>query len=138
MVDESLQSLVTRDAIIVGLVAGLVHVTVSVVLWNSWFDNLWRMFSVKPQNAVYLLLGMFLLGFVPVLFYVGNKVRSPAVIVGTLLFLSGFASVLAGPVTAPSASPTPFALYILLWPGIVALSGLTGVWENHRAHRVTS
>lgn len=125
-------ALVTRDAIVGGIAAGFVHAGVSIVLWNTWFEHLREMYIAKPQNAAFFLLGMFLLGFVPVLFYIGEKIRSPAVIVGVLLVLSGTASLLMGPVTAPSGNPTPFGIYILLWPLIVALAGVAGVREFRR------
>jgi len=134
---RSKQSIVTRTSLIGGVVGGLIHGGVAVVLWNAWFENLSEMYMLKPQNAVYYLFGMFLLGFVPVVFLVGQKVRSPAIVVGALLLLSGLASWLAGPVTAPSANPTAFGLYVLLWPGIVALASLTGVWEYRRSHRAS-
>lgn len=134
----STQSIVTRTSIIGGLVGGLVHAGVAVLLWNRWFDNLWELLMTKPLNGAYILLGMFLLGFVPVLFYVGEKVRSPAITVAVFLLLSGLGSWLAGPVRPPSAVPTPFALYILLWVGVVALSGFTGRLEHRRKQRAAS
>jgi predicted membrane-bound spermidine synthase len=109
----------------------------AVFLWNNWFDNLWEMLMTKPLNGAYIVLGMFLLGFVPVLFYVGETVVSPAIIVAVFLLLSGLGSWLAGPVRAPSAVPTPFALYILLWVGVVALASLLGGLEYRRKQRVT-
>ncbi|SEP00027.1 hypothetical protein SAMN04487948_11045 [Halogranum amylolyticum] len=90
----------------------------------------------KPLNGAYIILGMFLLGFVPVVFYIGEKVMSPAIIVALSLLLSGFGSWLAGPVSAPSAIPTPFALYILLWVGVVALASLSGGLEYRRKQKV--
>jgi hypothetical protein len=78
---------------------------------------------------------MFMLGFVPAMFYAGRKVVSPAIITAILLVLSGFGSWLAGPVFAPSSNPTPFGLYILFWVGIVVLVGVSGRWEARRQHR---
>ena len=78
---------------------------------------------------------MFLLGFVPVLFYVGEKLISPAIIVAVLFLLSGVGSWRAGPVRAPSAVPTAFALYILFWVGIVVFAGLKGGLEYRRRRR---
>lgn len=139
MAGNSKQSLVSRASVIGGLVGGLVHAGVAVVLWNFFgFDNLWEMLVLKPLNGGYIVLGMFLLGFVPVLFYVGKKAISPVIVVAGSLLLSGFGSWLAGPVRAPSAVPTPFALYILLWVGVVALAGLTGGVESRHKHRATS
>lgn len=93
------------------------------------------MLLIKPLNGIYILLGMFVLGFVPAMFYVGQKYISPAVVVAVLLLLSGFGSWQAGPVRAPVGGPTPFGLYILLWVGIVALAGLTGGFERKRRKR---
>jgi len=132
MARTSQQSIVTRTAIVGGMVGGVVHAGVAVVLWNRWFDNLWELLLTKPLNGAYIVLGMFLLGFVPVLFYVGEKVISPAIIVAVFLLLSGLGSWLAGPVPAPSAVPTPFSLYILFWVGVVALAGVTGGLEYRR------
>jgi len=137
MVRTSKQSVVTRTSIIGGLVGGLVHAGLAVFLWNNWFDNPWEKLMTKPLNGAYIVLGMFLLGFVPVLFYVGETVVSPAIIVAVFLLLSGLGSWLAGPVRAPSAVPTPFALYILLWVGVVALASLLGGLEYRRKQRVT-
>lgn len=138
MARTSKRSLVTRTSIIGGLIGGLVHAGVAVLLWNNWFDNLWEMLMIKPLNGAYIVLGMFLLGFVPVLFYVGEKVISPAIIVAVFLLLSGLCSWLAGPVRSPSAVPTPFGLYILFWVGVVALASLTGRLEYHRKQRAAS
>lgn len=135
MAEDSKQSLVTRTSIIGGLAGGLVHAGVAVLLWNHWFDNLSEMVMIKPLNGVYVSLGMFLLGFVPVMFYVGERVISPAIVVAVFLLLSGSGSWLAGPVRAPSTVPTPFALYIIFWVGVVALSSLTGRVEYRRKQR---
>lgn len=134
---EPNQSLRSRTSIIGGLVGGIVHTGVAVFLWNYWFDNLWEMLLIKPLNGAYIILGMFLLGFVPVLFYVGEKVVSPALIIAACLLLSGFGSWWAGSVGAPSAVPTPFALYILFWVGVIALASLTGGLEYRRKQRST-
>lgn len=137
MIGDSKRPLVTRTSIIAGMIGGLVHAGVAVFLWNSWFDNLWEMLAIKPFNGAYVLLGMFLLGFVPVLCYVGEKVISPAIVVAVFLLLTGFGSWLSGQVRAPTAVPTPFALYILFWVAIVPLAGLIGGWEYRRKQQVT-
>jgi len=133
----SMQSIVTRTSIIGGSVGGLAHTALAVLLWNSWFDDLWSMIVAKPLNGAYILLGMFLLGFVPALFYVGEKVISPAIIVTVFLLLSGLGSWLAGQARPPSAVPTPFGLYILFWVGVVALAGVIGGFEYRRKQRAT-
>ena len=93
---------------------------------------------IKPLNGAYIVLGMFLLGFVPVFFYVGEKLISPAIIIVVFLLVSGLGSWLAGPVRPPSAVPTPFGLYILLWVGVVALAGVIGRLEYRRKQRATA
>lgn len=118
-----------------GVLVGLAHAGISVFLWNHWFDNLGEMFAIKPLNGLYLGFGMFLLGFVPALFYAGRKIISPAIIVAGLLVLSVVGSWVAGPVLAPRSVPTPFGLYILFWVGIVALGGISGGLESRRKQR---
>ncbi|MFB6352646.1 MAG: hypothetical protein ABEJ92_01020 [Halobacteriales archaeon] len=130
---DSERSLLSRTSVTGGLVGGIVHAGVAVFLWNHFgFDSPWDMLATKPLNGAYVVLGMFLLGFVPVLFYVGQKVVSPALVVAVFLLLSGLGSWLAGPVGAPSAVPTPFAVYILFW-----VAGLTGRLEYRRKRRAT-
>ena len=138
MVRTSKQSKITTTSIIGGLVGGMAHTVLAVLLWNNWFDNLWEMLTIKPLNGAYIVLGMFLLGFVPVFFYVGEKLISPAIIIIVFLLLSGLGSWLAGPVRPPSAVPTPFGLYILLWVGVVALAGVIGRLEYRRKQRATA
>lgn len=120
-----------------GVAAGLVHAGFAVILWNYWFDNLWEMTATKPLNGLYIGFGMFVLGFVPAMFYVRRKVVSPAIIVAVLLVLSVFGSWSAGPVLAPSSNPTPFGLYILFWVGIVVIVVISGQWEFRRKQRAT-
>lgn len=138
MSEGSTQPLVSRTSIIGGLIGGLVHTGVAVFLWQYFgFDNLWELITIKPLIGMYILLGMFVLGFVPAIAYVGQKFMSPALVVGGLLLLSGIGSWMAGPVRAPSAVPTPFGFYVLLWFGVVALAGLTGGFEYRRKRRAT-
>lgn len=137
MAENSGQPLVTRTSIIGGVIGGLVHAAVAVFLWNHWFDDLWEMLGTKPLDGTYILLGMFLLGFVPVVFYLGENVVSPAIVVAVSLILAGFGSWLASPVRAPATVVTPFALYILLWVAVVALAGVAGRAESRRRRQAT-
>lgn len=135
MASTTTRSIITRTSIIGGLLVGLVHAGIAVYLWNLWFDNLWEMLAIKPSNWVYIILGMFLLGFVPAVFYTAQKIISPAIIVAVLLTISVLFSGLAGPVGAPVSVPTPFGLYILFWVAIVALAGVIGVFEHRHKQR---
>jgi len=138
MGEDSAQSLVSRTSLLAGLVGGLVHAGVAVLLWDYFgFDNLGELLVTKPLVGMYIFLGMFALGFVPVLFYVGQQFVSPAFVVGVSLLLSAFGSWLAGPARAPVGTPTPFGLYVLFWVGVVALAGLTGGVERKRRRGAT-
>lgn len=128
---------VSLASIIGGMVGGIVHAGFAAFLWNYWFDNLGEMLTVKPFNGAYIILGMFLLGFVPILLYVDERVISPVIVVAVFLLFSAVGSWLATPVRAPAAVPTPFALYILLWVGVIALAGLAGGLEYRRTYRAT-
>jgi hypothetical protein len=131
MGEDSTPSLISRTSIIVGLVIGLLHAGVAVLLWDYFgFDNLRELVVIKPLIGGYLLLGMFVLGFVPALFYIGRKFISPAAVVGGLLLLSVLWSFLSGPVRAPAGTPAPFGFYILFWVGVVVLAGLVGGFEH--------
>lgn len=138
MGEASKESLISTSSIIGGLVGGLFHAGVAVFLWNYFgFDNLWELLLIKPFNGMYIFLGMFALGFVPAMFYVGQKSVSPAIVVSVLLLLSGFGSWQAGPVHAPVGGPTPFGLYILFWVAVVALAGLAGEFEQNQKKPAT-
>ena len=134
---SSNQPIVTRTSVIGSSVGGLAHMVLAVLLWNNWFDDLWGMLVTKPLNGAYILLGMFLLGFIPVLFYVGEEIVSPAIIITAFLLVSTLGSWLMGPVRPPSAVPTLFGLYILFWVGVVALVGVVGGFEYRRKQRTT-
>lgn len=134
MSGDSTRSLISPVSIIGGVVGGVTHAGVAAFLWNYWFDNLGEVLVVKPLNGAYIFLGMFLLGFVPVLFYMGERIISPAVIVAVCLVLSAFGSWLVNSVRAPAAVPTPFGLYILLWVGVIAFASVTGGLEYRLAH----
>ena len=92
MAPTSEQSIITRVSIVGGLTGGVAHTALAVLLWNNWFDDLWGMLVTKPLNGAYILLGMFLLGFIPALFYVGEKVISPAIIITVFLLISTLSS----------------------------------------------
>lgn len=132
MSDSSRRSLASTTTIASGVIVGFTHLAVAVLLWNHWFDNLWELTATKPLSGLYLLLGMFSLGFVPTVLYVGRKVVSPAIIVGGSLVIGGAGSALLSAVTAPSAAPTPFALYAFLWAGILLIGIMAGRSEFSR------
>lgn len=138
MGDDAAASLVSPTSLIGGAVVGLLHAGVAVFLWDYFgFDNLRELLLIKPLLGTYVLLGMFVLGFVPALFYIGQRFVLPALVVGGVLLLSVSGSWLAGPVRAPASAPTPFGLYILFWVGIVVLAGLMGGFEYRWKHPAT-
>lgn len=125
-----------RDSAVAGLIGGLLHAGIAVFLWNHFgFDNLWELLILKPLTGGYILLGMFVLGSVPAMFYAGREVISPGFLVAALFLLSGIGSWQALPGGAPRGAPTPFGLYILLWVGVIALVSLAGVVELKRKTR---
>lgn len=118
---------VTLRSIIGGVAVGLLHAGVAVPLWHYFgFDNLGELFLTKPFVGTYVLLGMFVLGFVPALSYIGQRLIAPSVVVGGVLLLSVAGSWLTGTVRAPAGTPTPFGFYILLWVVVIALAGVAG------------
>lgn len=132
------RSLVSKRAIAGGLVGGLVHAGVAVSLWDHLYESVWEILRGDPFQGVYTLLGMFLLGFVPMLFLIGKRVISPAIIIGVLLVLSGVSSWVIGPPRAPFGGPTPFAVYIVLWVAIVVFAVVMGRHEHRSEHQSTS
>ena len=129
------RTLASPTAVVWGVLGGIAHAGVATLLWNYWFDDLGELLTVKPLTGAYIVLGMFLLGFVPVLCYVGERVVAPGIVVGVFLLVSVIGSWLANAVRAPATVPTPFALYILVWVGVVALAGVAGWVEYRRLHR---
>lgn len=138
MAEKALRPLLSTTSVIGGSVVGLVHAGVAVFLWHHFgYDNLRELLAIKPLNGMYILSGMFLLGFVPAAFYLGKRLVSPALVVAGVLALTIVGSWLAGPVRAPTGAPTPFGLYVLAWLGIVVVAGLAGVVERNRTQRAT-
>jgi len=132
------RSLVSKTSIVGGLIGGLVHAGLSIFLWNYLYESVWEILRVDPFQGVYTILGMFLLGFVPVVIYIDKKVISPAIIIGGLLTFSGISSWLIGPPRAPFGGPTPFGVYILLWVGIIVFAVAMGRHEYRQVQQPTS
>lgn len=127
MAENPATSLISWSSLFQGSMGGMLHAGVAVVLWDYFgFDNLGELLLAKPLTGLYILVGMFVLGFVPALCYAGRRFIAPAVVVGGLLLLSTAASWVSGTVRAPAGTPTPFGFYILLWIGVVALAGVLG------------
>jgi hypothetical protein len=117
MTDGSSGPLLTKASVISGLVGGLAHTGVAALIWQQGGVSLWAFVFEEPYNlaAMYLGLGVFSLGFVPALLYVGREVTSPAkVIVGFLLF-SMVGSWLLGRPRPPATGLTMFGLYLFVW-----------------------
>jgi len=120
------------------LLAGLLHAGVAIFLWNVFlYDNLWELLLIKPPSGAYVLVGMFALGFVPVLYSITQKSVSPVLLVSVLLIVSVY-SEWQGYFTSPVGGPGPFGVYILSWIGVVLLAGLAGVVERKLTQRETA
>ena len=123
---------------IYGLVAGLLHAGVAVFLWDFFlYDDLWELLLVKPPSGAYILIGMFVLGFVPVLSSIRQKSISPVLLVSVLLIVSVY-SEWQGHFTSPFGGPGPFGVYILSWVGVVLLADLAGNVERKLKQRETA
>jgi len=132
MIEDPESGLVTRTSLLGGMLGGLVHTGGAVLLWDHLHNSVWEILQSNLSFGLYMILGMFLLGFIPVLFYIGETVISPALVVGVFLVPSAILSWLSGPPRAPNASPSPFALYVLLWVVVLALAGFIGKFEYRR------
>lgn len=120
-----------RTSLIGGLLGGLFHTALAVGLWTGFgLDDLLELASVKPLYGLYVFLGMFALGFVPAVFYLGGDHVMPGLVVGSFLILSVVPSWRAGPAEAPQGGPTPFGFYILFWIGIIVLAVLAARFEH--------
>lgn len=138
MGSQSTSALVSRTSVLGGFVGGLVHTGVALFLWDRFgFDSLPELLLIKPVDGVYILLGMFVLGFVPAALYIGQRSVSPAIVVSGSLLLSGFGSWQAGPVRAPVGGPTPYGLYVFLWVAVVVLAWVSGRIERTWKGRTT-
>ena len=123
-------------SITVGGSAGLVHAGIAALLWTDFgFENLLAVFATEPLYVSYVVLGMVLLGSIPGILYVRLHTVSPLLLVGSLLTLSTVLTWQTHRTGATPVDPTPFGWYILLWIGIVAVSGLIGGIETALRHR---
>jgi|SRR6056297_979081 len=138
MAENSEKPSISMAPAICRLVAGLLHAGVAIFLWNFFsYDNLWELLLVKPPSGAYILIGMFALGFVPVLYSMTQKSISPVLLVSVLLIVSVY-SEWQGYFTSPFGGPGPFGVYILSWIGVVLLAGLAGNIELKLKQRETA
>jgi hypothetical protein len=120
----------------VGGGAGLVHAGIAALLWTYFgFENLLAAFATEPLYVSYVILGMVLLGSIPGVLYVRLHTVAPLLLVGSLLTLSTVLTWHTHRTGATPVDPTPFGWYIILWIGIVAVSGLIGGIETALRHR---
>jgi hypothetical protein len=123
-------------ALLIGSIAGAVHGSVALGLWNFFkFDSFPRMLSAEPLFLGYTLLGMFALGFVPGLLYAKWRTISPGVLIGGLLSLSAYGTWTIVSDGLTPVDPTPFGWYVLFWVGIVVLITIVGWGEMRLLHR---
>jgi hypothetical protein len=120
----------------VGGSAGLVHAGIAALLWTYFgFENLPAAFATEPLYVSYVSVGMVLLGSIPGVLSVRLHTVSPLLLVGGLLTLSTVLTWQTHRTGVTPVDPTPFGWYVLLWIGIVAVSGLVGGIETALRHR---
>lgn len=111
----------------IGIVTGLVHLLISVLLWYRFeFESLLTLFSSETLYAAYVVVGMFVVGFVPGVLYAQQRAVSPLFIVVGLLALTGFGTWQTVQSNLTPVGPTPFGWYTLLWVGVLVIAGLFG------------
>ena len=111
----------------IGIVTGLVHLLISVLLWYRFeFESLLTLFSSETSYAAYVVVGMFVVGFVPGVLYAQQRAVSPLFIVVGLLALTGFGTWQTVQSNLTPVGPTPFGWYTLLWVGVLVIAGLFG------------
>lgn len=139
MIENLRESTLSWHSVIVGAIIGLLHTIVAVLLWNTFgFENLLAAFATEPLYSTYVVIGMFVLGFIPGVLYADRKSVSPICLVVALLVLSGFGTWQTVQSGATPVSPTPFGWYTLLWVGIIAVAVLVGGLELRIRQQITA
>ncbi|WP_435093568.1 hypothetical protein [Halorubrum sp. N11] len=113
-----------RRALGIGLLAGLVHLIVTGAL-AEWFGFT---MNVNPFLG-YVAVGGLLLGAVPVVLLVENRLVVPSIVVVVALAVSAYGtwSVSVAPdVTPTPVDPTPFGWYLIGWVVVLGAALVAG------------
>lgn len=120
-------SVSSRRAIGVGLSAGLAHLIVAGAL-AEWFD-----LSIGVGLFLgYVAIGSLLIGAVPVVLLVENRLVAPSSVVCIALAASTYEtwSVYVAPDVVPTpVDPTPFGWYLIGWPVVIGAALAAGGGE---------
>ncbi|KDS90711.1 hypothetical protein FK85_11005 [Halorubrum saccharovorum] len=114
----------SRRALGIGLFAGLAHLIVGGAL-SVWFGFSW---AANPFLA-YVALGGLLLGAVPVVLLVENRLVAPSIVVAVAFVASAYGtwSVYVAPEVIPApVGPTPFGWYLIGWVVVLGAALVTG------------
>ena len=129
MAEETERPFISRTSAIASMVAGLLHAGIAIYFWDYFLYD--SQFITTP-GGTYIIIGMFALGFVPVLYTAVHKCISPVLLVSILLIFSVHTEWHS---SYAFGGPRAFGLYIFLWVGIVLLAGLAGYIEVKLKHR---
>lgn len=135
MAEVSWQAFISSDALIGGVVGGVLHAGIAIGLWEYGGAYPFLEFlALNPLLGAYFVLGMVVLGFVSVVYYVGHEKTFPAILVGLSLLFVGLNTLVSGPPRPPFGGPTQIGLYHYLWVVTLALALLVGRIEPAPDH----
>lgn len=117
----------SNRALLGGLAIGLLHAIASLMLWEYFnFENPFAAFAREPAYAVYMIVGMLLLGIVPGIFILQDRIVSPPILIGGLFLFGAYGTWKVDQSGLTPVDPTPFGWYNFLWPGIVVVAVVAG------------
>lgn len=121
----------SRAGLLAGIVGGLGHALVVLLLWEGFgFESLVGASSTELFYVGYLLVGVLAVGSVPGVGYARREVFSPVVVVGALLVGAGTATWLRLRGGVTPVGPTALGWYALLWPVTLGIAVLAGFGED--------
>lgn len=133
---DAARTYLTPEAVRLGVVVGLIHLVVAVVLRGPVFGLEWGGRSLFSFGiAAWMLTGAFLEGAVPGFFFARHRWVTPALAVAGCFSWAAFETwqyvrMLEATGAAPAAAFTPFTFYLAAWFVVVALAALCGLGER--------